>query len=116
MTQSDKLERFIMQEAAACESADPEMLTVFGCSPVDWFHPKVENIGSVVISHMADGAKVTTMVCRPLPDYEPTIMRFWEGRKVAEHRVVYFCPNALLVIRPTEEGDEHLIEQESEQL
>ena len=111
-----RIERFIRQEAEACESADPEMLTVFGRSPVDWFHPKRENIGALCISHMADGRKVTTLVCRPLIEYEPTIIRFWEGKQVAEDRAVYFCPNALLVIRPTEEGDENLIEQESKQL
>ena len=116
MSQLELMKRFIVQEATACENADPEILTWFGRSLVDWFHPKVENIGGVVISHMADGGKVTTMVCRPLLDYEPTIMQFWDGEQMAENSAVYFCPNALLVMRPTEEGDENLIEQESKQL
>jgi hypothetical protein len=109
MRHSEQLARFIMQETEACESADPEMLTVFGRSPVDWFHPKREAIGGLCISHMTDGRKVTILVCRPLLDYEPTIMQFWEGKKVAEHRAVYFCPNTLLVVRPTEDDDEVLI-------
>jgi hypothetical protein len=106
---SEQLKQFIMQEVQACQSAEPEMLTVFGRSPVDWFHPKREAIGGLCISHMADGSKVTVLVCRPILEYEPTIMQFWEGTKVAEHKAVYFCPNALLVVRPTEEGDENLI-------
>ena len=105
---NQQLSQFIMLEATACESADPEMLTVFGPSPVDWFHPKPDRIGAVYIRH--DGAqKVTILVCRPLPDYEPTIMQFWEGKKLSEHKAVYFCPNTLLIVRPTEEGDENLI-------
>ncbi len=98
-----------MQEAKACESADPEMLTVFGLSVVDWFHPKPDRIGGVHISSLEDGRKVTILVCASMPDYEPTIMQFWEGKKLSEHRAVYFCPNAVLVMRPTEEADESLI-------
>lgn len=104
-----------MQEAEACESADPEILTVFGRSPIDWFHPQRQNIGAVCISYMVDGSSVTVMVCRPLLEYEPTVLHFWEGKTVAEHRAVYLCPNALLVVRPTEDGDEDLIEQEIKQ-
>ena len=103
-----RIELFIKQEANACQSADPEMLTVFGPSLVDWFHPKLENIGAVYIGS-ADGQKVTILVCRPMPEYEPTIMQFWEGQKLSQHKAVYFCPNALLIVRPTEEGDESLI-------
>jgi len=109
MGHSEQLKRFIMQEVAACESADPEMLTVFGRSLVDWFHPKRDRIGAVYVGQ-DDEQKVTILVCRPLLEYEPTIMQFWEGKNVAEHRAVYFCPNALLVVRPTEEGDESLID------
>jgi hypothetical protein len=108
-----QIERFIRQEAKACESADPEMLTVLGPSLVDWFHPKRDRVGAVYIGH--DGAqKVTILVCRPLPEYEPTIMQFWEGRTLSEHKAVYFCPNALLIVRPTEEGDEGLIGSKKE--
>jgi hypothetical protein len=114
MDHSEQLKRFITQEAEACESADPEMLTVFGRSPVDWFHPQREAIGGLCISHLADGRKVTVIVCRPLLEYEPTIMQFWEGRKVSDHKAVYFCPNALLVVRPTEAGDELLIENKEQ--
>ncbi len=112
MSQLHLMQRFIVQEATACESADPEMVTWFGRSLVDWFHPKVENIGGVVISHTADGRKLTILICRPMPDYEPTIMQFWEGESVSENRAVYFCPNALLVVRPTEEDDEEFVKEE----
>ena|SRR5579864_9363222 len=111
MGHSEQLKRFIMQEAEACESADPETVTCFERSLVDWFHPQRGNIGGVLIAHMADGRKVTVLICIPMPDYEPTIMQFWEGKNVAEDRAVYFCPNALLVVRPTEEGDENLIDR-----
>ena len=103
-----RIERFIRQEAEACYGADPEMLTVFGSSLVDWFHPKRENIGAVYIGS-ADGQRVTILVCRPMLDYEPTIIHFWQRDKLAENKAVYFCPNALLIVRPTEEGDESLI-------
>src|SRR5689334_11908311 len=110
---NQRIERFIRQEANACQSADPEMLTVFGPSLVDWFHPKRDRIDAVYIGH--DGAKkVTVLVCQPLPEYEPTVMQFWEGRKLSEHKAVYFCPNALLIVRPTEEGDRDLIETTQE--
>lgn len=114
MNQLELMKRFITQEAEACESADPEMVTWFGRSLVDWFHPKLENIGGVVISHMTDGRKLTVLICKPMPDYEPTIMQFWEGKKVAEDKAVYFCPNALLVVRPTEEDDGRFLETTGE--
>ena len=110
--QIELMRRFIVQEARACESADPEMVTVFGRSPVDWFHPKRDAIGGVHISCMEDGRKVTILVCKPILEYEPTIMQFWESEKLSEHKAVYFCPNTVLVMRPTEEADESLIEME----
>jgi hypothetical protein len=102
-----KLSRFIMQEVKACEGADPEILTMMGPSPFDWFHPKRERIGAVYIG-LGGMQMVTILVCRPLPEYEPTIMQFWEGNKLSTHKAVYFCPNALLIVRPTEDGDESL--------
>ena len=108
-----RLSRFIMQEVQACQRADPEILTVFGRSLVDWLHPKLDAIGAVLISNTDDGQRVTILVCRPMPDYEPTIMQFWEGKKLSEIKAVYFCPNALLVVRPTEEDDESLIDADS---
>lgn len=106
-----RIERFIRQEAEACHTADPEMLTVFGPSLVDWFHPKPQNIGAVYIGS-ADGQKVTILVCKPMPDYEPTIMQFWERDKLSDNKAVYFCPNAILIVRPSEEGDGSLIGEE----
>ena len=107
-----RLQRFITQEVNACRIADPEIITVFGSSPVDWFHPKRDLINAVYIGEVED-QKVTIMVCKPMLQYEPTIMQFWEGDKVSEHKAVYFCPNVLLVVRPTEKGDESLIETDS---
>jgi hypothetical protein len=114
------MRRFIVREVKACESADPEILTVFGHFPWDLFHPNPDNIIGVQISCLEDGLKVTTLVCAPIPDYEPTILQFWEETRsckrfscnvqhLADNKAVYFCPNALIVMRPTEEGDEALI-------
>jgi hypothetical protein len=108
------MRQFIVQEVKACESADPEILTVFGHSPWDWFHPNPDNITGVQISCLEDGTKVTVLVCTPIPDYEPTILQFWEGKKLSEHKAVYFCPNTLIVMRPTEKADECFIEATQE--
>jgi hypothetical protein len=112
--QFELMRRFIMQEARACENANPEVITVFGRSLVDWLHPKLDAIGGVHISCMGDGSKVTVLVCRPMLDYEPTIMHFVDGGKLSEHKAVYFCPNAVLVVRPTEEGDAEIVNNTEE--
>ena len=113
--QVELMRRFIVEEANACESADPEMVTVFGCDWLDFLHPKTDTIGGVHISSLGDENKVTVLVCKPMLEYEPTIIRFWEGDNVLEHSAVYFCPNALLVVRPTEEGDETLMQTTNEE-
>jgi|GEM_PF-6893540 len=114
--QVELMRRFIVQEAEACEGADPEMLTVVGRSLVDWLHPNPDAIGGVHISCLEDGRKVTVLVCKPMLDYEPTIMEFWEGDKLSEFKTVYFCPNALLVVRPAEEDDESLLNSGSSEV
>jgi hypothetical protein len=110
MEQLELMRRFILQEAHACREADPEIMTVFGPRIPDWLHPPLERIGGVHVSTLEDGRKQTIFVCEPIPEYEPTIIEFWEGDGVAETKAVYFCPNAVIVMRPTEEGDVSLIE------
>lgn len=105
------MQAFILQEAHACKDADPEMLTVFGVMPCDLLHPNMATVGGVHVTTLSDGKQQQTIfVCKPAPEYEPTIIQFWEGDKLSEHKAVYCCPNATIVMRPTEEGDMNLIE------
>ena len=107
--QEDLMCKFILQESQACKDVDPEMVTVFGPCVPDWFHPPLDRVGGVCISNL-DGGKVTVLVCKPLPDYEPTVIQVVEpDGRFSEHKAVYFCPNAVIVMRPTEEGDETLM-------
>ena len=108
-SQLELMRAFILQEAHACMDADPEMMSVFGPCLWDWFHPPIDRIGGVYIASLKDGREQTVLVCKPLPKYEPTVIQFWEGDDFSEHKAVYFCPNALIVMRPTEEGDESLL-------
>ena len=115
-------------EALCCEAgqAHPENCSISAVL-VPHHHPPVEAfavqlpsaaesfgliVGAVYIGN-ADGQRVTVLVCRPMPDYEPTIMQFWERNKLAESKAVYFCPNSLLIVRPTEGGDESLVGEQS---
>ena len=106
--QQELMCKFILQETHACKDVDPERVTVFGPVVPDWFHPPLDQVGGLCVSS-CDGGKVTILVCKPLPDYEPTVIQVWEDDDFSKHKVVYFCPNALIVMRPTEEGDEALV-------
>jgi hypothetical protein len=109
-SQLELMRRFILQEAHACKGADPEMLTVFGVTPCDLLHPHLATVGGVHVTTLEDGKQQTIFVCKPAPEYEPTVIQFWEGDKLSEHKAVYFCPNATLVMRPTEADDLLLIQ------
>ncbi len=86
------------------------MIAVFGPCVPDWFHPPLDQVGGLCISHL-DGKSVTVLMCKPILQYEPTVMQVVEeDGRFAEHKAVYFCPNALIVMRPTEAGDISLIE------
>jgi len=107
--QQDLMCKFILQEVGACKDVDPEKVTVFGPCVPDWFHPPLNQVGGVCIS-CCDGKDITILVCKPLPAYEPTVIKVCEeGGVFSEHKAVYFCPNAVVVMRPREEGDEALV-------
>jgi len=114
-TQLELMRRFILQEAHACKEADPPMMTVFGPLLWDWLHPPIEQIGGVHVATLEDGRKITVLVCKPMPAYEPTIIQFWEGENLSEHKAVYFCPNAVIVLRPMEAGDLEFLNEEVKQ-
>ncbi len=109
--QQDLMCNFILQETHACKDVDPERVTVFGPVKPDWFHPPLNQIGGLCIS-CCEGKKTTILVCKPMPDYEPTVIQVWEDDNFSERKAVYFCPNAVIVMRPTEEGDETLLESD----
>jgi hypothetical protein len=112
-SQLELMRRFIVQEAHACMDANPEMMTILGPDLMDWLHPQPDSIGGVYIATMGDGRKQTVLVCRPRPEIEPTVIQFWEGDWVSEHKAVYLCPNAVIVMRPTEKSDESWLEKEN---
>lgn len=108
--QQDLMGEFILQETHACKDVDPERMTVFGPCVPDWFHPPLDQVGGLCVCNCDGGKQITILVCKPMPDYEPTVIQVWEDDDFSEHKAVYLCPNAVIVMRPTEEGDQMLIE------
>ena len=102
------MRKFILQEVKACEEANPTLMTIIEAKPlVDWLHPAPTTVMGVYSSCADDGVKQTVLICEPVPEWEPTIMRWWDIDKeiISDFTAVYVCPNAVIVMRPTEPGD-----------
>ncbi len=99
--QFQMLNEFIEQEILACRKGEPEVVSVFGNNfPIDLLHPAKDKIVAMSFRLCKDGSKLTVVVCKPQSEMGPTIIQ-WPDKNAE----VMLCPNAVLVIRPTEPDD-----------